>query len=86
VNQLDLIIRGGTIVAHEGERRADIGVAEGRIVALESDLKASAKEVVDARARHIFPGLTQGVTSGREWKRVHKHWRQVAERCSSTCR
>jgi len=45
------------MAAHEGERRADIGVAEGRVVAVESDLHASAKQVIDAKGLHVFPGL-----------------------------
>src|SRR3569833_2560096 len=31
---LDLIVSGGTVVSPEGRRRADIGVRDGRIVAI----------------------------------------------------
>lgn len=57
MSQLDLIICDGTVVTHDGERRADIGVEDGRIVALEASLAGSAKETVNASGLHIFPGL-----------------------------
>lgn len=57
MTQLDLIIRGGTIVTHDGERRVDIGVLEGQVAALETSISASAREMVDAKGLHIFPGL-----------------------------
>jgi len=57
VTQLDLLIRGGTVVTHDGKRAVDIGVAEGRIVAVEPKLADSAREVVDAAGLHVFPGL-----------------------------
>ena len=53
----DLIIRNGTIVTHEDARAMDIGVAAGKIVALEAGLDVLADEVVDAGGLHIFPGL-----------------------------
>lgn len=57
MKELDLILRGGTVVTHDGERMADIGVADGTIVAIESGIKASAREIVDATGLHVFPGL-----------------------------
>ncbi|MDB6111694.1 MAG: allantoinase, partial [Pedosphaera sp.] len=35
----------------------DVGVADGRIVALKADLQASSREVIDATGLHIFPGV-----------------------------
>lgn len=57
MKELDLILRGGTLVTHEGTFVADIGVADGKIAAIEMDLAASAREVVEANGLHIFPGL-----------------------------
>jgi len=57
VSQFDLIIRGGTLVTHEHERVADLGIADGKMAALAPGLEASASEVVDAAGLHIFPGL-----------------------------
>jgi allantoinase len=57
VSRLDLIIRGGTVITHDGGRVADIGVADGKIVALASNLSGGAREQIDAAGLHIFPGL-----------------------------
>lgn len=57
MKELDLILRGGTLVTHEGVFAADIGIADGNIAAIEMDLAASAREVVDASGLHLFPGL-----------------------------
>jgi len=53
--ELDLLVRGGTIVSPDGRRKADIGVSDGRIVSIGgSDLSAS--EVVDASGMLVLPG------------------------------
>jgi allantoinase len=54
MKQLDLLIRGGTVVTHEGETVADIGVADGRVVSFAA---GPAREEIDATGLHIFPGL-----------------------------
>jgi len=56
MTDLDLIVRGGTVVAPDGVRRADVGVADGRIVAVAPELDAAAAEEVDARGLHVLPG------------------------------
>ncbi len=53
---LDLAIRGGTVVAPDGVRRADVGVAGGRIVAVAPELDGSAREEIDAAGLHVLPG------------------------------
>lgn len=55
--ELDLIIHGGTVVSPEGVRAIDLGIAEGRIVALAADLPADAAARIDASGLHIFPGV-----------------------------
>src|SRR5437879_1303328 len=52
----DLIIRGGTLVTEGGLIRADLGVDEGRITAIESELPGARQEI-DARGLTIFPGV-----------------------------
>jgi len=51
----DLIIRGGTVITAEGPREADLAIVDGRIVAFEEG--PAAKEEIDARGWHIFPGV-----------------------------
>jgi N-acyl-D-aspartate/D-glutamate deacylase len=65
VSELDLVIRGGTVVDGTGapRRRADIGVAGGRIVAV-GDVSDRAVEEIDADGRIVSPG----------WVDVHTHY------------
>jgi allantoinase len=53
----DLIVRGGTLVRHSSLEISDLGVSDGKIVALESEILGSAGEEIDARGLHIFPGV-----------------------------
>jgi allantoinase len=57
VKSFDLILRNGEIIRHDGDLIADIGVADGKIVALAAGLKISASEEIDATGLHIFPGV-----------------------------
>src|SRR3954465_11521824 len=53
--QLDLVVRGGTVVTAEGRTRADVGVRAGRIVQLGEDLAPGLREI-DASERLVLPG------------------------------
>ena len=53
----DLIVRGGIIQSNAGPVITDLGVTDGKIVALESEISGSAREEVDARGLHLLPGL-----------------------------
>lgn len=53
----DLIVRGGEIVTPRGLRRADIGIAEGRIVSVAPEIAGDAKATVDAAGKWVFPGI-----------------------------
>lgn len=53
----DLIIRHGTVVTPEGEAHADVAVADGVIAAVGPELAGDAREELDARGLHLFPGL-----------------------------
>jgi allantoinase len=54
----DLVIRGGTLVTPDGERRGAIAVADGRIAAVDrDDAMPEARETVDAGGLHVLPGL-----------------------------
>jgi allantoinase len=55
--ELDLAIRGGTVLTAETTARLDLGIAEGRIVALAPELSENAAETIDARGLHVFPGV-----------------------------
>jgi allantoinase len=53
----ELVIRGGTLVTPEGERRADLAVEAGRICAIDPELSGSAAETIDATGLFVLPGL-----------------------------
>lgn len=55
MSDLDLVIRGGTIVTAAETARADVGVREGKIVALGLDLGRGKKEI-DASGLLVMPG------------------------------
>ncbi|MGF1651332.1 MAG: dihydropyrimidinase [Hyphomicrobiaceae bacterium] len=51
----DLCIRGGTVATASDTFKADIGITDGRIVALGTDL-GTARDVIDATGRLVLPG------------------------------
>jgi dihydropyrimidinase len=51
---LDLIIRGGTIVTAEGEARADLGIAGGRVAQIGGELTGVRE--LDATGKLLLPG------------------------------
>ncbi len=53
-----LVIRNGTVLDQRGERRADVLVADGRIVEVGPDLDVSSDvDVLDATGCHVTPGF-----------------------------
>ena len=52
---LDLIIRGATLVTPDGEVQADLAIA-GETIAAVGDA-GTAREEIDARGLHVFPGV-----------------------------
>lgn len=53
---MDLKIAGGTIVTATDKYEADIGIVDGKIVGIGTDIGGSAGEVVDARGLLVMPG------------------------------
>jgi dihydropyrimidinase len=56
---LDLVVRGGTVVTASDTFRADVGVRDGRVVALGEVLPRAAREI-DAGGRLVLPGGVDG--------------------------
>jgi allantoinase len=54
---LDYVIRAGQLVLSHGIVAADIGIADGAIVAIEPDIGGAAREIIDATGLHVFPGV-----------------------------
>src|SRR6516164_2720697 len=68
----DLILKGGTVVNHDGEGVRDVAIADGRIVALGQLGRASAGEVVDCAGLHVLPGVMDTQVHFREPGLTHK--------------
>ena len=68
----DLILRGGTVVNHDGEGVRDIGIRDGRIAAIGQLTSAKAERTLDARHLHILPGVIDSQVHFREPGLEHK--------------
>ncbi|TML37015.1 MAG: dihydroorotase [Actinobacteria bacterium] len=65
--ELDLVVRGGTVVDAGGSRRADVGLSQGDVVAVQAGLDAGpGVTVLDAGGCVVAPGLVD----------LHAHLRQ----------
>jgi dihydroorotase len=78
----DLILKGGTVVNHDGEGARDIAVAGGRIAALGDLSRASAGETVDCRGLHILPGVIDTQVHFREPGLTHKEDLETGSRAA----
>ncbi len=55
----DLLIRGGHVMDPRNgvDRVMDVAVKDGRVAAVESSVKGSAKQIIDANGLYVTPGL-----------------------------
>ena len=68
----DLILKGGTVVNHDGVGARDIGISAGRFAAIGDLPRASAGEVIDCRGLHVLPGVIDSHVHFREPGLTHK--------------
>lgn len=68
----DLILKGGTLVNHDGEGLRDLGITAGRIAAIGALAGATAAESIDCRGLHILPGVIDTQVHFREPGLTHK--------------
>ena len=71
-NTFDLILKGGTVVNHDGTGVRDVGVINGRIAAIGDLGSASAGETIDCTGLHILPGVVDSQVHFREPGLEHK--------------
>jgi allantoinase len=57
MNQYDLLLRNGTLVDLDGVKVTDLAIDAGRVVAIRPELSGTARQELDARGLHIFPGV-----------------------------
>lgn len=69
----DLLIKNGTLVSGEGEVLMDIAVLNGKIAAqLTPGQDIDAREVIDAKGLHVFPGIVDGHCHMRDPGRMER--------------
>ncbi|QFU15871.1 dihydroorotase [Microvirga thermotolerans] len=68
----DLILKGGTVVNHDGRAERDVGVRDGTIAAIGDLSRASAGRTVDCTGLHILPGVIDTQVHFREPGLDHK--------------
>jgi allantoinase len=68
---LDLIIRGASVVQSLSVEKLSIGIADGKIVAVEPDLSERARETIDASGLHLFPGVVDAHVHFNDPGRAH---------------
>ena len=73
----DLIVRGGDVVTPAGVARADVGVSDGAIAAVEPELTGGASTEIDAAGLHVLPGggsrILRHDGPGAERRAQHRH-------------
>jgi dihydroorotase len=78
----DTVLRGGTVVNQDGESVRDIGIRQGRIVALGSIPASSGGTVIDAKGLHILPGVIDTQVHFREPGLTHKEDLETGSRAA----
>lgn len=79
---LDLLITGATVVNHDGGGVRDIGIRDGRIVALGALGSVKTLDTLDARGLHILPGVIDTQVHFREPGLTHKEDLETGSRAA----
>ena len=69
---IDLILKGGTLVNHDGVGARDLAVDHGRIVGVGDVSGLAARETLDCTGLHILPGVIDTQVHLREPGMTHK--------------
>jgi dihydroorotase len=78
----DLLIKGGITATPNGISEADVGVLNGKIVAVGALSNAKAAEVFDAKGLHILPGVIDTQVHFREPGNEHKEDLETGSRAA----
>ncbi|SMH43752.1 dihydroorotase [Mesorhizobium australicum] len=78
----DLILKGGTVVNHDGEGVRDVGIVAGRTHALGDLSRASAGETIDCTGLHVLPGVVDSQVHFREPGLEHKEDLETGSRAA----
>ncbi|WP_232631659.1 dihydroorotase [Methylobacterium sp. Leaf118] len=78
----DLVLSGGTLVNHDGEHAADLGIRNGRVAAIGDLAKAASAERQDCRGLHLLPGVIDSQVHFREPGLDHKEDLETGSRAA----
>lgn len=78
----DLLIKGATLVNHDGEGVRDVAISGARIAALGDLANAKAAEIVNGRGLHILPGVIDTQVHFREPGLTHKEDLETGSRAA----
>lgn len=78
----DVLIKGGTVVNHDGIGQRDVGVTGGRIAAIGQLDPGHAAEVIDASDLHVLPGVIDTQVHFREPGLEHKEDLETGSRAA----
>lgn len=78
----DLLVKGGTLVNHDGIGPRDIGIVGGKIRAIGALTGARAAETIDATGLHILPGVIDTQVHFREPGLTHKEDLETGSRAA----
>lgn len=79
---VDLILKGGTLVNHNGTGKGDVAIRVGRIVAVGDVSGYVAAETVDCKGLHILPGVIDSQVHFREPGAEHKEDLETGSRAA----
>ncbi len=82
VQTFDLVLKGASVVNHDGEGVRDVAISGGRFAALGDLGSAAAAETVDARGLHILPGVIDTQVHFREPGLEHKEDLETGSRAA----
>lgn len=68
----DMVLRGGTLVNHDGAGKRDVGIVDGTIAEIGNLSFAAADKIVDCTGLHILPGVIDTQVHFREPGLDHK--------------
>ncbi|MBS0268745.1 MAG: dihydroorotase [Proteobacteria bacterium] len=82
VETFDVVIRGATVVNHDGEGVRDIAIRGGRIAAIGQLEAIKAAEIIEAAGLHILPGVIDTQVHFREPGLEHKEDLETGSRAA----
>ncbi|QBK30248.1 dihydroorotase [Roseitalea porphyridii] len=78
----DTVLKGGTVVNHDGTGMRDVGITDGRIAAIGTIDATAAGAVIDCTGLHILPGVIDSQVHFREPGLEHKEDLETGSRAA----